>query len=134
MWDVSLPFADDAIDLLLRLERDGFKLRADGDTLFVEPGHRLTPADGQAIRDHKSDILAYLDAHPADEPQILSPAAQGRLDAMNERGSGDSVPVASDGPHGPGACFSCGETLGAGQAYGRCPACQAAATVWRGRI
>lgn len=134
MRDVPLPFHDDAIDLLLRLERDGFRLRSDGDTLFVEPGHRLSAADGQAIRDHKSDILAYLDAHPADEPQILAPAAQGRLDAMIERGGGDCVPVASDGPHGLWACFSCGETPGAARAYGRCPSCQAAATVWRGRI
>jgi hypothetical protein len=148
MRDVPLPFADGAIDLLLRLERDGFRLRADGDTLFVEPGHRLTPADGQAIRDHKTDILAYLveyderagiaefdgnlsrsDAEALAVAQILTPAAQGRLDAMIERGSGDCVPVASDGPHGLGACFSCGEALGAGREYGRCPACQAAANV-----
>ena len=150
MRDVPLPFADGAIDLLLRLERDGFRLRAEGDTLFVEPGHRLTPADGQAIRDHKADILAYLveyderagiaeyDGHlsrPGAEAlavaQILTPAAQGRLDAMIERGGGDVVPVASDGPHGLWACFSCGEAL-AGREYGRCPPCQAAEDVyWR---
>lgn len=148
MRDVPLPFHDDAIDLLLRLERDGFRLRADGDTLFVEPGHRLSAADGQAIRDHKADILAYLveyderagiaeydgnlsrsDAEALAVSQILTPAAQGRLEAMIERGSGDVVPVASDGPHGLGACFSCGEALGAGRQYGRCPACQAAANV-----
>ena len=129
MRDVPLPFADGAIDLLLRLERGGFKLWSSGDTLFVEPGHRLTPADGQAIRDHKSDILAYLDAYPADAPPTLSLAAQGRLEAMNERGGGDVVPVASDGPHGLGACFSCGEALEAGREYGRCPPCRDAATV-----
>jgi len=129
MRDIPLPFHDDAIDLLLRLERDGFRLRADGDTLYVEPGHRLSAADGQAIRDHKRDILAYLDAYPADEPQILTPAAQGRLDAMIERGVGDVVPVASDGPHGLGACFSCGEALEAGRQYGRCPACRDAAFI-----
>ena len=155
MRDVPLPFADGAIDLLLRLERDGFKLRAEGDTLFVEPGHRLTPADGQAIRDHKADILAYLaeyderagiaeydgnlsrpDAEALAVAQILAPAAQGRLDAMIERGGGDVVPVASDGPHGLGACFSCGEALVAGRQYGRCPACQAAAeeVYWKGFV
>ena len=155
MRDVPLPFADDAIDLLLRLERDGFKLRSDGDTLFVEPGHRLSAADGQAIRDHKSDILDYLaeyderagiaeydgnlsrpDAEALAVAQILAPAAQGRLDAMIERGGGDVVPVASDGPHGLGACFSCGEALVAGRQYGRCPACQAAAeeVYWKGFV
>ena len=155
MRDVPLPFHDDAIDLLLRLERDGFKLRAEGDTLFVEPGHRLTPADGQAIRDHKADILAYLveyderagiaeydgnlsrpDAEALAVALILAPAAQGRLDAMIERGGGDVVPVASDGPHGLGACFSCGEALVAGRQYGRCPACQAAAeeVYWKGFV
>ena len=155
MRDVPLPFHDDAIDLLLRLERDGFKLRADGDALFVEPGHRLTPADSQAIRDHKMDILAYLaeyderagiaeydghlsrsDAEALAVAQILAPAAQGRLEAMIERGGGDVVPVASDGPHGLGACFSCGETLEAGREYGRCPACQAAAeeVYWKGFV
>lgn len=152
MRDIPLPFHDEAIDLLLRLERDGFRLRADGDTLFVEPGHRLTPADGQAIRDHKADILAYLaeyderaamaeydgnlsrsDAEALSVAQILAPAVQGRLDAMIERGGEDGVPVASDGPHGLGACFSCGEAL-AGREYGRCPACQAAATVYWGRL
>ena len=155
MKDVPLPFHDDAIDLLLRLERDGFRLRAEGDTLFVEPGHRLTPADGQAIRDHKADILAYLaeyderaaiaeydgnlsrpDAEALAVAQILAPAAQGRLDAMIERGGGDVVPVASDGPHGLGACFSCGEALVADRQYGRCPACQAAAeeVYWKGFV
>ena len=155
MRDVPLPFADGAIDLLLRLERDGFKLRSNGDTLFVEPGHRLTPADGQAIRDHKMDILAYLaeygeraaiaeydghlsrpDAEALAVAQILTPAAQGRLDAMIERGGGDVVPVASDGPHGLGACFSCGEALVAGRQYGRCPPCQAAAeeVYWKGFV
>ena len=155
MRDVPLPFADGAIDLLLRLERDGFRLRAEGDTLFVEPGHRLTPADSQAIRDHKSDILDYLaeyderaaiaeydghlsrpDAEALAVAQILAPAAQGRLDAMIERGGGDVVPVASDGPHGLGACFSCGETLEAGRQYGRCPPCQAAAeeVYWKGFV
>ena len=155
MRDVPLPFADGAIDLLLRLERDGFKLRSNGDTLFVEPGHRLTPADSQAIRDHKADILAYLveyderagiaeydghlsrsDAEALAVAQILAPAAQGRLDAMIERGGGDCVPVASDGPHGLGAGFSCGETVEAGRQYGRCPACQAAAeeVYWKGFV
>ena len=154
MKDVPLPFHDDAIDLLLRLERDGFKLRSNGDTLFVEPGHRLTPADGQAIRDHKMDILAYLaefderaaiaeydghlsrpDAEALAVAQILAPAAQGRLEAMIERGGGDCVPVASDGPHGLWACFSCGEAL-AGREYGRCPPCQAAAeeVYWKGFV
>ena len=155
MRDVPLPFADGAIDLLLRLERDGFRLRAEGDTLFVEPGHRLSAADSQAIRDHKSDILDYLaeyderagiaeydgnlsrpDAEALAVAQILAPAAQGRLDAMIERGGGDCVPVASDGPHGLWACFSCGEALEAGRQYGRCPACQAAAeeVYWRGFV
>ena len=155
MRDVPLPFHDDAIDLLLRLERDGFRLRADGDTLFVEPGHRLSAADSQAIRDHKSDILDYLaeyderaaiaeydghlsrsDAEALAVAQILTPAAQGRLDAMIERGGGDCVPVASDGPHGLGACFSCGEALVAGRQYGRCPPCQAAAeeVYWKGFV
>ena len=155
MRDVPLPFHDDAIDLLLRLERDGFRLRADGDTLFVEPGHRLSAADSQAIRDHKADILAYLveyderagiaeydgnlsrsDAEALAVAQILAPAAQGRLEAMIERGGGDVVPVASDGPHGLGACFSCGEALVAGRQYGRCPACQAAAeeVYWKGFV
>lgn len=46
-----------ALPLLLRLEADGFELRAEGDRLQVRPPARLTPELLSLLRQHKADLL-----------------------------------------------------------------------------
>jgi hypothetical protein len=50
----------DAEMLFAHLRERGFRLAADGTSLLVEAGDRLTEAECEAIRQHKSELLRLL--------------------------------------------------------------------------
>ncbi len=54
---VPLP----ALELVWRLEDRGFTIRRDGQELVVCPGRQLTEADRDAIRQHRTAVLAIVD-------------------------------------------------------------------------
>ena len=51
------------VELLQRLDRDGFSLSADGDRLILAPGSRLTPELEAEILRHKPDLLELAGLH-----------------------------------------------------------------------
>ena len=46
--------------LALELEDRGFRLRCEGESLFVQPADRLTPTDRQRIRRWKRHLIAVI--------------------------------------------------------------------------
>ncbi len=51
------------VELLQRLDRDGFSLSADDDKLILAPGSRLTPELEAEILHHKPDLLSLACLH-----------------------------------------------------------------------
>jgi TubC N-terminal docking domain len=68
-----------AAQVLEGLHVAGFALSADGDRLTVTPGGKLTEADRQSIRAHKSELLALLRAapRPVEPPTVAANDAGG---------------------------------------------------------
>lgn len=50
----------DAIELLLDLERRGYRIEREADDVIITPRRGLTPDDLRALRLHKPDALAII--------------------------------------------------------------------------
>ena len=88
-------------------------LSADGDRLtFDAPVGAVTAALRDELIARKAELLAVLP----------------RLDGMRRNVGRVPMPIARfEAKGGPGRCFSCGDSLGHPEAYGRCGACDVAA-------
>lgn len=114
-----------ALPLLLRLEADGFELRAEGDRLQVRPPARLTPELLSALRQHKADLLRLV--------RCLDAGVQARRDVFELQLVQTPTPgvpaflLKADVPYVKGTCFSCADPLPELR-FGRCWRCSLA---WR---
>jgi hypothetical protein len=93
-----------ALGLLVRLESDGFTIRAVGDRLLVRPIARLRPEDRSAIDQHRQELLALLlicDTHVQDRVAAFR--------AQLANGSGPLFVFRSAPGYSLGLCYSCRE-------------------------
>jgi len=109
-----------ALELLLRLEREGIQVTAVNERVFARPLERLTSADRNALRELKTDVLVLL--------RIVDDGVQRRREAFAAQLLTDSqalipnlavrqgiIPTA-------GQCVSCGDALESPR-YGKCWRC-----------
>lgn len=67
--------SNDALDTLAELRAIGLAVAREGDSLRLRPSSKVTDARLQAIRDHKRELLAALDAERV-ASQIIERAAR----------------------------------------------------------
>ena len=106
------------VEILTAAQAGGVHLEARGDRLHVEaPTDALTPELREALQTRKPDLLPVL----------------WRLEAMRRLAVEAPKAVVYARPEtqgGPGHCFSCGDSLGHPEAYGRCTPCDIASDVY----
>ena len=113
-----------ALPLLLRLERSGFDLLAEGDRLFIRPEDRLTPALRAEMLPHRNALLTlvrFCDDGVQERLQVY----RGQLEAAP--GTRGAFLFLAGVPYTRGACFSCAAILPVPE-FGRCWRCSLA---WR---
>ncbi len=76
--------------LLAVLRADGFTLSVRDGQLICSPGSKLTPAQAEAIRSHKEDLIAILGGHPTWAEMTDAIAARAR-DEPPDFGEGNVV-------------------------------------------
>ena len=117
-----------AAALVDELRRRGVELRAEGDRLRYRPVSAVTPEDVEALRRHKSELLAILAPPPPDPAEVARRVITFSAQLAEWVASGrQSAPVfAVPGVlAAAGGCFSCGFTLEPGRSW-RCETCIAA--------
>src|SRR5262245_38117447 len=72
-----------ALELLRTLQARGVALRTDGDDLFVRPAELVQPAEVDALRRHKAEVLRLLEPRPRPELVAEYEAILGRLWRLN---------------------------------------------------
>jgi hypothetical protein len=73
--------------LVAELQARGVTLRPDGEILRVRPVNKVTPAEFEALRRHKPEILRLLTAGQLPDPITAYEATLGRLWALNLAGA-----------------------------------------------
>lgn len=105
-------------EVLAETARLGIRLEGRDDRLRYEaPKGAMTAALRAALVKHKADLL----------PVLWRLEGMLRLAAVAPR---PAVYARESAQGGPGRCFSCGDSLGHPQAYGRCTPCDIAADVF----
>jgi hypothetical protein len=112
-----------AVDLLLRLEREGFAIAVTDGRLLLRPVDRLSESDRLGIRAHRAELIALIRLC-GDDVQQRRGAFRRQLDEGVNPGC---LALHSDVPYVAGCCFSCGLAL-AHPHHGKCDAC---ALAWR---
>lgn len=84
--------SNDALDTLAELRAIGLAVVREGDSLRVRPSSKVTEARLQAIRDHKRELLAALDAERV-ASEFIARAAR--------RGAGSPSPIRQAATPGP---------------------------------
>ena len=112
-----------AVDLLLRLEREGYAIAVVDDRLLLKPIDRLSDDDRKAIRALRADLILLV--------RVCDDGVQARRLAFRAQLEQGLVPGrVSFLPHLPyvaGRCFSCGASLERPR-HGKCASC---ALAWR---
>lgn len=103
-----------AVELLCRLEDQGFDLAVHKGRLRVTPGDRLNVAQEAEIRQYRDDLVLLV--------RVCDPGVQTRLAAFKAQSPSTAPVLLSGVRYVAGVCYSCAERLEPGR-HGRCWRC-----------